>query len=355
MDSGLIAACDSGRNGIYLINPTNGAISTLTGFNGAGDNTNIWNNTPNFPVAKNRAMFNQPMGLAKAGNGMLIVADYGNNRVKVVDSVGTVTNLYGVSSSLWYTGPGSGVYPGWRDGNVTVPDAVGDVEARLPNGVLFAPGGTVYVTEDYYHLIRKVTGANLPPVPPPPPPPPAAPTILTVLTNYGQVSLTWSASSGATSYNVKRSPNTGGPYTIIANTSSTNYTDTGLLDGTTYYYVVSAVGARRRRCQFCSKSAPERPCRRCLTPRLGMWNFPRIAFSSVFHPVSSYVFNNDAPIIIVGTNGSQTYYTYGPTSGSIPDPTSASVNAPVGYQDGLYSRWPTIPLSKLRPKNGMGI
>ena len=110
-------------------------------------------------------MFNQPMGLAKAGNGMLIVADYGNNRVKVVDSVGTVTNLYGVSSNLWYTGPGA--WPGWRDGNVTVPDAVGDVEARLPNGVLFAPDGTVYVTEDYYHLIRQVTGTTLPPRPAP--------------------------------------------------------------------------------------------------------------------------------------------------------------------------------------------
>ena len=46
------------------------------------------------------------MGLAKAGNGMLIVADYGNNRVKVVDSVGTVTNLYGVSSNLWYKARG---------------------------------------------------------------------------------------------------------------------------------------------------------------------------------------------------------------------------------------------------------
>jgi hypothetical protein len=102
MDSGMIAACDSGRNGIYLINPTNGAISNLTGFNGAGDNNNIWTNTPNHPVTKATAMFNQPMGLAKAGNGMLIVADYGNNRVKAVNSVGTVTNLYGVSSNLWY-------------------------------------------------------------------------------------------------------------------------------------------------------------------------------------------------------------------------------------------------------------
>ncbi len=165
MDSGLIAACDSGRNGILLIDPVAHTNSILTGFNGAGDNTNIWDNTPNYPVPKATAKFNQPMGLAKAGNGMLIVADYGNNRVKVVDSSGTVTNLYGVSSNLWYTG--SGACPGWRDGNVTVPDAVGDVEARLPNGLLFVPNGTsqsgtVYVTEDYYHLIRKVTGRRCP-------------------------------------------------------------------------------------------------------------------------------------------------------------------------------------------------
>jgi hypothetical protein len=57
----------------------------------------------------------------------------------------------------------------------------------------------------------------------------------------------------------------------------------------------------------------------------------------VFHPVSSFVLNNDASIVSLGTIGSQTFYTYGqtPTSGSIPDPTSASASAPVGYQDGM--------------------
>lgn len=237
MDSGLIAACDSGLNGIHLINPTNGAITNLTGFNGAGDNNNIWTNTPNFPVAKTRAMFNRPMGLAKAGSGMLIVADYLNNRVKAVDSLGTVTNLYGVSSNLWLNFPG--LWPGWRDGYVTVPDAVGDVEARLPNGVLFAPGGTVYVTEDYYHLIRMVTG-NLPPPPAPPAPPP--PSSVTALADCGQVSLAWSTSPGATNYNVKRSTSSGGPYATIASTSATSFSDTTILSGKTYYYVVSALG-----------------------------------------------------------------------------------------------------------------
>jgi hypothetical protein len=168
MDSGLIAACDSGRHGIYLINPLTGVITTNTGFNGPGDDYD----PANRGVTKAHAQFNQPTGLAKAGNNMLVVADYGNNRVKVVNAVGTVTNLYGVSSSLWYTGPGSS--PGWSDGAVFVPDAIGDVEARAPNGILFAPNGLVYVTEDYYHLIRKVT-ANLPPLPPPQPPPPPVP------------------------------------------------------------------------------------------------------------------------------------------------------------------------------------
>jgi hypothetical protein len=53
--------------------------------------------------------------------------------------------------------------------------------------------------------------------------------------------LSWSASSGATSYNLKRSTTNGGPYTTIASPTTTSYTDTGVTNGTTYYYVVSAV------------------------------------------------------------------------------------------------------------------
>jgi len=73
--------------------------------------------------------------------------------------------------------------------------------------------------------------------------PPAAPTNLVAAPGDTQVSLTWSASSGATSYNVKRSGTSGGPYTQIAASTSTAYTDTALTDGTTYYYVVSALNA----------------------------------------------------------------------------------------------------------------
>jgi fibronectin type 3 domain-containing protein len=72
---------------------------------------------------------------------------------------------------------------------------------------------------------------------------PSAPAVLTATPGNGQVALTWSASSGATSYNVKRATVSGGPYTTIASPSSTSYTNSGLTNGTTYYYVVSAVNS----------------------------------------------------------------------------------------------------------------
>ncbi len=64
---------------------------------------------------------------------------------------------------------------------------------------------------------------------------------LLAMAGSGQVLLSWTAPLGATSYNLKRASVTGGPYTNIASLTVTNYTDAGLTNGTTYYYVVSAV------------------------------------------------------------------------------------------------------------------
>ena len=71
---------------------------------------------------------------------------------------------------------------------------------------------------------------------------PAAPTSLSATAGNQQVSLSWTASSGATSYNVMRGSANGGPYTQLAAATTTSYVDTGLTNGTTYYYVVVAVG-----------------------------------------------------------------------------------------------------------------
>jgi type VI secretion system Hcp family effector len=60
----------------------------------------------------------------------------------------------------------------------------------------------------------------------------------------GKIQLTWTH-VGAASYNVYRSTTEGGPYTLIANTTSTyaTYLDTSVSTGTTYYYRVMSVCA----------------------------------------------------------------------------------------------------------------
>src|SRR6266852_3131162 len=68
---------------------------------------------------------------------------------------------------------------------------------------------------------------------------PAAPTGLAATPADAQVNLTWNASSGATSYYVKRST-TSGSETQIAAQPTTDYTDNAVTNGTKYYYVVSA-------------------------------------------------------------------------------------------------------------------
>ena len=70
----------------------------------------------------------------------------------------------------------------------------------------------------------------------------AAPSGVTAKPGRGQVAISWSPSSGASNYNVKRSGTSGGPYALIASTAATSYSDDGLASGT-YYYVVTSVGA----------------------------------------------------------------------------------------------------------------
>ncbi len=70
--------------------------------------------------------------------------------------------------------------------------------------------------------------------------PVAVPTGISATAGNSQVTLSWSPSAGATSYNVQRSTTAGGPYTTIAFPTATSYTNIGLVNGTTYYYVISA-------------------------------------------------------------------------------------------------------------------
>jgi hypothetical protein len=99
----------------------------------------------------------------------------------------------------------------------------------------------------YYYVVSAVNAggesANSPQATATPVAPPATPTGLGATAGTNQVSLSWTASSNAVSYNVKRATVSGGPYTTIASPTVTSYLDTNVVAGTTYYYVVSAVNA----------------------------------------------------------------------------------------------------------------
>jgi fibronectin type 3 domain-containing protein len=84
---------------------------------------------------------------------------------------------------------------------------------------------------------------------------PTAPSGLTTTAGNAQVSLSWTASAGATTYNVKRGSTTGGPYTTINSSSSTDFNDTGVTNETTYFYLVSAVNSAGESVNSGEKSA----------------------------------------------------------------------------------------------------
>ena len=71
--------------------------------------------------------------------------------------------------------------------------------------------------------------------------PPTTPANLTASSGNAVVNLSWSRVTEATYYSVKRSESAEGDYTTIAaQIVGTNYVDTSVMNGTTYYYVVTA-------------------------------------------------------------------------------------------------------------------
>lgn len=87
---------------------------------------------------------------------------------------------------------------------------------------------------------------------------PGTPTNVTATAGNAQVALSWTAPSGATSYNIKRANSSRSAYNVIAtNVLTPSYTDTGLTNGNTYYYEVQA--ANPAGVSAYSKSASAKP------------------------------------------------------------------------------------------------
>lgn len=72
---------------------------------------------------------------------------------------------------------------------------------------------------------------------------PPAPTGVQAVASAGQVSILWNPANTATSYVIKRSASSAGPFTSIGSVTAANnsYVDTTVSNGVTYFYVVAAV------------------------------------------------------------------------------------------------------------------
>ena len=85
---------------------------------------------------------------------------------------------------------------------------------------------------------------------------PAAPAAVLASPGDGAVPLRWQRSFGATSYTVLRSTSSGGPYAPIASgLTGASYTDTSVINGTTYHYTVTASNAAGTSAQAPADSA----------------------------------------------------------------------------------------------------
>jgi len=143
LDSGAVVVSDTEDHSIKIFEPRSGLLTTLAGGGGAGFTDGNGS----------KARFNRPHQLAKAPNGMIIVADRMNHRVRMVDTNGLTSTLYGVNPAKW--SDCASCFPGWFDGTNNI------AEAREPVGVAVDSGGVVFTTESFYHLIRTTSVASL--------------------------------------------------------------------------------------------------------------------------------------------------------------------------------------------------
>jgi fibronectin type 3 domain-containing protein len=219
--SGLSTAYTSLTTSAFTVAAGNHTI-TFQGLDpDSGDDTAFIDNVQIAPAAAATYTLSASPGAPAPGDTITVnwTAPAGHSAGSGGDWIG----MYAVGSSnypyLAYQWVGSGT-----SGSVTftAPSAPGSYEFRyFPND-----GLTVATTSNAV----QVQAAK-----------PATPSNLTATAGDGQVALSWPASTGATSYNVYRW--SGSAWVVIQNVSGTSATDTGLTNGTTYYYEVSAVNS----------------------------------------------------------------------------------------------------------------
>ena len=100
-DNGTIVVSDSTNHVLWQVNPVTKAVSLFTGQIGISGTAFGSNNV---------ARLYQPHRLARAAGDLLLAADSGNNRVVVINDIGSITNsLVSTNGLVWFDLPGDPV------------------------------------------------------------------------------------------------------------------------------------------------------------------------------------------------------------------------------------------------------
>ncbi len=333
-DDGVLVA-DNGNHLIRFVRFSDGYVTTVAGQLGGG---------PAINGTGANATFLYPLGMAQDGSGHVYIADWGNNVIRVLDlndpafSVTTLTTsgttfyrpaavVLGNTNQLWVTDTGNqqiklltlsspssssltsslGAY---RTSGTTDSSYGPNARFNSPSGLLWVNGVGLLISDTLNNSIR-------------------------LATNY--------ASFGATNYAVSTFAGTPGSAGLVdGNVSSAKFNSPfGLASDplNNGFLVADLKNNALRRVQI-GPPLPPVP-----TPQLGWVLFVKDNFGDYVSSLQvgqSFVFNNDVLIEILGTDGTETHFTFGPTpanplNDTIPNPSSKIGSTPGVYRNGVHA------------------
>ena len=212
-----------GAGNLYIADSGNDRIrrvdssGTITTIAGVGHGTFSEADGPAIAV-----VLNIPMGLAFDGTGNLYIADTGHHHIRRMDPEGIITTIAGARNILGYA------YGGYNGES----GPALEVELNSPIGLAVEAAGRIYVTDSQNHRVRVLSR------------PPRPPTGLTATAvSWSAIRLAWKDNSESEAgFGVQRRIAGSSDWVdigvVAANTIT--YSDTGLDPSTTYYYRVIA-------------------------------------------------------------------------------------------------------------------
>jgi fibronectin type 3 domain-containing protein len=191
---------------------------------------------------------------------MLAVSDHGVSRVDELTVTPATASVPSGPTNLTVTPAATGATLHWTASVSGSPTSYNIYRGTISDGEATTPVGTVSGTttsftdtgltngKTYFYNVAANNSVGVSPdsnevsvIPAATGTAPPTPTGLVATAGNGSVGLTWTASPGATSYSLYRGTASGGEgATPVGTATSNSFTDTGLTNGTTYYYTVTA-------------------------------------------------------------------------------------------------------------------